>query len=130
MSTIENNKILAQFEKEQYSFLGWVLPDRARMVEVKINIWEESEIFKDSELLYHSSWDWLMPVAKKIDTIVFGLMVGGKLENKSPDETLLKITGKDSNIIFHQGRLFVSSDIEEAYNACVEFIKWYNEQSK
>ena len=56
-------------------------------------------------LKYHSDWNWLMPVVEKIEGI-------GKTELK---------------FSVHFENVKLSSDIQVVYNACVEFIKWYNE---
>jgi len=53
-------------------------------------------------LKYHSSWDWLMPVVEKIESV-----------NEGVPQQLLNVS------------LF--SYIEDVYNAVVEFIEWYNE---
>lgn len=118
MYTIENNKILCRFETKQDGYIGWVLPDKARMIEVKANIWEESEIFKASELLYHSSWDWLMPVVEKIG----GLHIKHNLE----DEISWKRFALFENLYLW----VMNGDKANIYQACIEFIKWYNQQSK
>jgi hypothetical protein len=59
-------------------------------------------IYKPSEYKYHTSWDWLMPVVQKIEQDCEGV----------PQEMI--------NISLY-------SDINEVYNAVVEFIKEYND---
>ena len=55
------------------------------------------------ELLhFHASWDWLMPVVEKIESV-----------NEGVPQQLLNAS------------LF--SYIEEVYSSVVEFIEWYNE---
>jgi hypothetical protein len=54
------------------------------------------------DLHYHTSWDWLMPVVQKIEQDCEGV----------PQEML--------NISLY-------SDINDVYNAVVEFIKDYNQ---
>lgn len=57
-------------------------------------------------LKYHSDWNWLMEVVEKIKSLVceseFTNRIGLKLNNLNKDAV---------------------------YNACVEFIKWYNQNS-
>jgi len=73
------------------------------------------------ELEYHKSWDWLMPVVEKIESLekwefdIFGkhleISYGGKF---SLDE-----------ISFHR-----DTKIEAVWIGTVAFIKWYNKESK
>jgi len=62
-----------------------------------------------SMLKYHSSWDWLMPVVSKINS----------LEN-------LYLWEKHNIDRFNLTSALDKTDIESAYELCVEFIKWYN----
>jgi hypothetical protein len=61
--------------------------------------------FRLGDLKFHSDWNWLMEVVEKIERV-------GKTEFKFSVE-------------FEKVKL--SSNIESVYNACIEFIKWYNE---
>jgi len=51
-------------------------------------------------LSFNTDWNWLIQVVKKIESL-------NKLDS-----------------------VLINTDIKEVYNACVEFIKWYNEQPK
>ena len=62
-------------------------------------------------LMYHSSWDWLMPVIEKISKIPF-------YEEGYP---MFRFTG---NPLFNGNTL-----IEVAYTAVVDFITFYNAQN-
>ena len=64
---------------------------------------EESSICDKYALKFNSSWDWLMPVVEKI----------ANLHLKENVTTLP-----------------ISSNIKTVWDACLEFIKWYNEQNK
>jgi hypothetical protein len=63
------------------------------------------ESLSDEELHYDTDWNWLMEVVEKIEKV-------GKTEFKFSVE-------------FEKVKL--SSNIESVYNACIEFVKWYNE---
>lgn len=97
---IENNKIIAEF-------MGWKVQKdpterffgRYRNL---IGTW-----YKEIDLAFHHDWNWLMEVVEKIEGI-------GKTELKF-------------SVHFENAKL--SSDIQVVYNACVEFIKWYNSQN-
>ena len=61
-------------------------------------------------------WDWLMEVVEKIESIGF------TFETK---KNWARITRKGENIILRWEE--DKTKIEAVYNACIEFIKWYNE---
>jgi len=61
-------------------------------------------IYKESEYKYHTSWDWLMPVVNKIEDYL--------------SDNVGKVGYFDDGLI--------SNDIEVRYQAVVEFIKTYN----
>jgi len=76
---------------------------------------EPHKVWQD--LAYHSDWNWLMEVVEKI-------------ENLGSKSAIVNHLGKhiftvslNDNIISEDG----NTKIEAVYNACVEFIKWYNE---
>jgi hypothetical protein len=62
---------------------------------------------------YDSSWDWLMEVVEKIESI---------------KGTQIFINGISCEVMF-KGRVIskhFNTKIEAVYNACVEFVKYYN----
>ena len=69
------------------------------------------------KVYYHSSWDWLMPVVEKIETI--GEDGGGYF---------LSSRGNHASYGMFFCIIVGESKIDAAYKATVEFIKWYNEQ--
>lgn len=68
--------------------------------------------YSPAKMEYHSSWDWLMPVAKKI-------------------LQLTPIQGKAMQHIL-QMEVVVSAlmlaDIDKLYSAVLRFLEWYNSQ--
>ena len=65
--------------------------------------------FLESELKFNKSWDWLMPVVSKCYEY-------GELDNHYREEIIASLSG----VI----------DIEDTYNAVVDFVKWYNDNNK
>jgi hypothetical protein len=62
---------------------------------------------------YHESWDWLMPVIKKIQVVLKDLIVPfGNEDYDTITDSLLRI------------------EIEECFESVVEFIKWFNQQKQ
>lgn len=75
------------------------------------NIKEDVNSFK-----FHSSWDWLMPVVEKIES------VGVTVEIEGHNCMISDITDSE----YHQ---YVAHDskINAVYVSVVAFIKWYND---
>ena len=62
----------------------------------------------ENYLKFHSSWDWLMPVIDSIKCY----------------------TVDEYTLIDNIDDALICIDIEETYQSCVEFIKWYNKQKQ
>ena len=103
--TTENNKIIAEF-------IGWKEQEEDFMFNPKTS----GSIYVKS-LLFHKDWNWLMEVVEKIESIDdCGIDIFfGCVEIYKDGITIIKVSAKHKN------------KIEAVYNACVEFIKWYNE---
>ena len=120
---LENNKLIAEFMG-----LDW----EEVVGQCKYNLYESG--YRDNLIInnpeswvcYNSSWDWLMIVVEKIESIEDGiyqvdiLQEGCKILKKCSlliDKTVSKLEPD-------------TTKIKSVYLACVEFIKWYNKQNK
>lgn len=92
MNTQENNKLIAEF-------MG-IIPNEAGVYYVS-----EHKGYSLENLLYHTSWDWLMPVVEKILDISF--------QDEGDAEDFYSIRD-------------CMPDINHTYKAIVEFINQYN----
>lgn len=100
MKTKESNKLIAVFMGAAWKY------NRIRNYKSK----------------YHTSWDWLMPVVEKIGDITYFA------KNEGMREFLL-INSK--HITWYNSEFYICPDnIEHVYQAVVQFIQWYNENSK
>jgi hypothetical protein len=76
-----------------------------------------SKTYRPSELKYHESWDWLMPVVEKIESVI-------------PDDSVVTIANNDCTIPFLADEFDIeitgTSKIDAVYKAVVLAIKWYN----
>ena len=106
-----NNKIIAEF-------MGATL---TKDLQIMYPVYEgDSSYVKD--LKYHLDWNWLMEVVEKIESLL-------------PDDSFVTIEYKSCWIpIYDDEQPFGIECREETktqavYNACIEFIKWYNENS-
>ena len=106
MNTTENNKIIVEFMK-------WDILNDMTYSKATKGKWVELD-----KLKFHSNWNWLMEVVEKIESIGF------TFETK---KNWARITRKGENIILRWEE--DKTKIEAVYNACIEFIKWYNENS-
>lgn len=108
MTTIDGNKLIAEF-------MGWkYLPETANHG-IQDNSWKDKKGQNHYELLFHSSWDCLMPVVEKIGTI-------------KPIE--LRFSVAPSCHIYGAGikHAWEESQMKNIWLCCIEFIEWYNEQ--
>lgn len=126
----ESNKMIAEFMGHIFNGVEYILPEYERIIPFntqskKATCLEcfKSSIFKPSELQYHTSWDWLIPVVEKIESLIFEddeyynfQILGG---------CCVYIISSHGNEIVSVDN--VSSKIDCAYKAVVEFIKWYNQ---
>lgn len=85
------------------------------------------------ELGYHKSWDWLMPVVEKIEDLFdkYVLKVYVSINGRNCDiwnyfdpESVLRSVS-DTSLHFKQ-RKHATTKIEATYEACLNFINWYN----
>lgn len=81
-------------------------------------------------LKFHSDWNWLMQVVEKIEALEFkGLTFTVDILRR---DTQVNYYGyvEINNVPFDLGSALLHSEgttkIEATYNACIEFINWYN----
>jgi hypothetical protein len=89
-----------------------------------LNIYEisETETCLETDLAYHTDWNWLMPVVEKIehiDSIDVNILTNGT--------RIYEWRSGGKVIIDNSADISFSNKIEHTYHAVVEFIKWYNE---
>jgi len=114
MKTYEKNLLVAQFMGYEIKDWGFDLPEELRHTYKPSNYEIEEGMFNftvdKEDMEFNISWDWLMPVIKKI------LFKGYNLEGV---EKMLKV--QDA---FH------SCNIASTFEAVVEFILWYNKNNQ
>jgi len=117
---IEGNKLIAEFMavKNEISDI-YYLPQFGHYFNCYGHL-EYNECFRLDELKYHSFWDWLMPVVEKIDKIGFNVQIGRISVNISRildgENTIIGLVCGD-----------IDKKLELVFSACVNFIKWYNQ---
>ena len=114
MKTIENNKLIAEF-------LSLKMHPCETIEKLKFLPIEERGLYNGyfiDELKFHSDWNWLMEVVEKIESLGYRIEIAKHI-------CRIYLSNKETIIISEN-----TPKIEAAYNACVEFIKWYNNQNK
>lgn len=115
MDTQENNKLIAEFMGVKPLHLGASLEYEMYGVLDCIEDGEnEKHFFIEEELIFHTSWDWLMPVVENVKNI------------GTDSET----TEKEFNILnnIDEGLMMVRIDL--VLEALAMYIKFHNEQPK
>lgn len=88
------------------------------------------DIQENDNVMYHSSWCWLMPVIEYIEkNRLCNFGYGYSIDNVwwcSGEKTVYTTDGEDFNCL---NRSSVSK-IRSIYDTVVEFIIWYNENMK
>lgn len=70
-------------------------------------------------LQYHSSWDWLMPVVEKIESLGFCVYIQNDACWIKPGRPRLKYSDSE---LSNEGKK------EAVFKICFRFIQWYNKQ--
>ena len=99
---MKNNKLIAEFMGLQKTDVGWY--DNDMMLSQYVYDQQNGNCFDEHELAFHTSWDWLILVIKKIN------------EQISPNVRGLW------RMITHPYKYH----IEDVFNQVVEFINEYN----
>ena len=117
MNTLENNKLIAEFMGLKPHGNYFEIEDETLMEITSIEKGEVTSlgyIFEVDGLKYHTSWDWLMSVIKKI----------GELE-ASDSEVTEHLSDNGDLTTSTMGGVTVTPIIRVAYQEVVEFIIWY-----
>lgn len=110
MKTQENNKLIAEF-------MGADFHERSTMSAVSRQVKYQPHI---SELNYHTSWDWIMPVVEKIDQIGASVIIGRMFCE-------IKYIDPLNQSKEFQVRIASGVKINAINGAVLDFIQWYNE---
>jgi hypothetical protein len=103
-----NNKLLAEF-------MGYTQPHPDYP---NTTYWYKEGKAPLTILSFDTDWNWLMDVVEKIESLNFAIKV-------VVNEALIFCEDWESlDYIYAREK----TKIEATYNACVEFVKWYNEQ--
>jgi hypothetical protein len=111
MEKTDNNKLLAEF-------MGYAPPHPDYP---DTTYWYKKGEQPLSILLFDTNWNWLMQVVEKIEGLNFVVIHHFYF---SKFEVSIKAEHNRSFKNIHYSN--INSKIEAVYNACIEFVKWYN----
>jgi len=123
---IEGNRLIAFFmgAKEDNEFPGHPLLDFGEFIKTtpfkEPGVW----ILGESQVKYHSSWGWIMPVVEKIESLGYDSRIMG---NNSDGGFLCDFVDIENNEV--ACKTSYTSKIQAVWLAVIDFIHWYN-QSK
>lgn len=118
------NKLIAEF-------MGFTYKDNRFINEYRYkddngDIHEAGFSFKDPK--YHTSWDWLMPVVEKIESLKLKYKMTVSIVGNS-----CQIISDNHNLMAAEVTLYSDNrynKIERTRQAIIQFIQWYNLQPK
>ncbi len=106
---MENNKLIAEFMGLEVLYR----PNSNGFIEIS-----DTELCDVDDLIYHTSWNWLMPVVEKIEDLGYDVIIRqGTCEIRGEDVNSMKY---DNFERFDAGKHITT------YSAVVKFIKWHN----
>lgn len=111
---ISNNILIAEFigikgeEQKVYRSLYDEFPNRTLLFKTKFGK------YTSKSLKFHSDWNWLMQVVGAIEKTNYGSL---EIQSKN----LVWAHYNKQTITYYKDTL-----IKNVYNACVQFVKWYN----
>lgn len=103
---LEGNKLIGKFMNKDITSRVAEFPEHNRLVTLDGDT-ELSSYYIWEDVLYHDSWDWLMPVVRKI------MSNEAKSEEGKRYKTIIIATMQ-------------SLDISSLYDATINYILWYN----
>ena len=126
-NTTENNKLLAEFMgvKKELFWFNLKTGNYVKKENTYCEIEQVSLYVKNNKpitsFLYHSDWNWLMQVVEKIESL------GYNIDTMKYQSSQFCGIYRDGKIIYTN---YCETKIEAVYNACIEFVKWYNKNNK
>jgi hypothetical protein len=113
MKNLENNRLIAEFMNYNLEIVN---------NEVYFTHDDMLESLSDEELHFDTDWDWLMTVVDKIEN--YNEFTSVLFYPNSC--TIIKSREFPADDNYFEISIDSFTKIDAVYNACVEFIKWYN----
>jgi hypothetical protein len=123
---LENNKLIAEFMGGKNTARGYFIPYWCL-----VNM-DSIELGKGKITEYHKSYDWLMPVVEKIESLKSpdGQCAGNYFCMILGNGISIELPNKEKDILICSTEQKKLTKIEAVYLGVVKFIKWYNKNEK
>ena len=130
MTTIESNMLIAEFMGLglKKTLFNKKLYERKEFTDFKSPVAQKTELYYPDELLYHFSWDWLMPVVAKIENTESEN--GDKSYSVGITKDWCTIIDLNTGETIEKDKNKGEDKINVTYRAVIEFIKWHNQLNK
>lgn len=124
METTENNKLIAEFLNWEFDLIEFTAPKEFKTI-IQFNCQSKkatnlecfiTNLYKIKDLKFHNDWNWLIKVVEKIESLGYRIEIV---------KHICRIYLSDKAMIIISENI---PKMEAVYNACLEFIKWYNEK--
>jgi hypothetical protein len=122
---MKDNELIAEFMGYERSREVWDEGEHAYTMKIP-QAWNKWVI--PSKMQYSTSWDWLMPVLEKIESLGHDTNINAFHCGRADHFQRCSIENKD--IGYQQFGCNSESKIKSVYLAVVEYIKWYNSQKQ
>ena len=125
---VKNNKLIFDFLGPQY--IDWTFENRTSWISARKNL--KTRVYKafDSleDLKYHKSWDWLMSVVDKIESMGYNFCIAsyGVEEKRYWCDINKSIDVKNSENVAVIDPIESNKKIKCVYLACLTFINYVN----
>lgn len=114
---LEGNKLIAEFEKRAWETNWFCYPNVYPYYYDKPKSYvNKTKRVCLSDLQYHTSWDWIMPVCKKLDRLAEDGIIEHTIDYQFWCDKLDDAVTRNY-------------DIAPVFKITVEFIQWYNTQT-
>lgn len=128
-----NGKLIMDFMGKKY--IQWTYENRTSWISARKSL--DCNVYKAfdgySELKYHRSWSWLMGVVEKIEKLGYNIEIASYHPNKKLHWCCIHesiIDGFSNDVMNIVDPIESDNKIECVYDACIEFIKYYNKLNK
>jgi len=129
----EGNKLILEFMEFPRALKQVINDTRVYYDVTELELPNGVSIAAQEHFIFHRSWDWLMPVVEKIESLDFASIFMSKTYH---GEFSIEISWETPTYHLKQNnKYFIIKDKalskkESIWTAIVEFIKWYNTKEK
>ena len=126
---MDNNKLIAEFMQLPEGFVYEQDIHGYTQTVDGYHIGEFKEPYTAHGLKYHTSWDWLMPVVEKIESLKYTVRIDSDKDSISVITHACYIWD-DPDLEYVAASRLVENKLSAVYETILEFIAYYNAKLK